>query len=82
MNIYIVLSILGITALIIFKRSGSFFKALLTSALGGIGSLCAVGALSYFVPLTLGINAVSLFIAALYSVPGVIMLLLVKTFVF
>ena len=81
MNIYIIAAVCAIIALFIFKKSGSFFKALFTSALGGVGSLCAVGAVSYFVPLTLGINPLSLTVAAFYSVPGVIMMLLLKTFV-
>lgn len=80
MTIYVIFGVLAVLAVLIFKKSGSFFKALLTSVLGGVGALCAVGAVSYFVPVSLGINFVSLGFAALFSVPGVILMLLVKTF--
>ncbi len=71
-----------LVALFIFKKSGCFFKSLFTSALGGVGALCAVGTLSYFIPLTVGLNWYSLVFSALFSVPGVVFLLLSKTFVF
>lgn len=69
-----------IIALIIFKASGSFFKAFFTSALGGIGALSAVWAVNYFIPLSLGVNLFSFVFSVLFSVPGVIFLLLCKTF--
>lgn len=81
MSLYIFAGVLGAAALFIFKKSGSFFKSLLMSALGGVGALCAVGAVSSFVPLTLGINLYSLVFSAMFSVPGVICLLLTKTFI-
>lgn len=71
-----------LVALFIFKKSGCFLKSLFTSALGGVGALCAVGTLSYFIPLTVGLNWYSLVFSALFSVPGVVFLLLSKTFVF
>lgn len=71
-----------LVALFIFKKSGRFFKSFFTSALGGVGALCAVGTLSYFIPLTVGLNWYSLVFSALFSVPGVVFLLLSKTFVF
>lgn len=80
--LYVLGAFLLIIALFIFKKSGSFFKSLLTSAVGGVGALCAVSALSYFVPLTVGFNWYSLAFSALFSVPGVVFLLLSKTFIF
>jgi hypothetical protein len=68
--------------LLVFKKSGSFFKALFTSALGGVGALCAVGAVGYFLPLSIGINVYTIIFSSLFSVPGVILLLLGQTFLF
>lgn len=68
--------------LFVFKKSGCFFKSLFTSALGGVGALCAVGAVGYFVPLSLGINVYTIIFSSLFSVPGVILLLLGQTFLF
>ncbi len=79
--IYFAGVLLLIAALVIFKSSGSFFKAFFTSALGGVGALCAVWAVSYFVPLSLGVNVFSLVFSVLFSVPGVVFLLLCKAFV-
>ena len=79
--IYFIGVALLIVVLLIFKISGSFFKALFTSALGGVGALCAVWAVNFFVPISLGVNVFSVVFSALFSVPGVIFLLLCKTFV-
>ena len=79
--IYFAGVLLLLTALSIFKSSGSFFKSFFTSALGGVGALCAVRAIGYFVPLSLGVNLFSLVFGAFFSVPGVIFLLILKTFV-
>ena len=78
--IYFIGVILLVLVLIIFKKSGCFFKSFFTSALGGIGALCAVWAVNFFVPLSLGVNLFSLVFSVLFSVPGVIFLLLCKTF--
>lgn len=80
--IYVIGVFLLCIALWIFKNSGSFIKAFLTSALGGVGSLCAVGAISCFIPLTVGLNVYSLIFCAMFSVPGTVLLLLAKTFLF
>lgn len=80
--LYVCGAVTVIAALFIFKKSGCFFKSLFTGALGGVGALCAVSALSYFVPVTVGLNWYSLAFSALFSVPGVVFLLLSKTFVF
>lgn len=80
MNIYVTGAVLCAAALLIFKKSGCFFKSFLTSALGGVGALCAVSAVSYFVPLTVGMNIYTLLFSAMFSVPGVITLLVLKTF--
>ena len=80
--IYFIGAVLLIVSLLIFKSGGSFFRSFFTSALGGIGALCAVWAVNFFVPLSLGVNIFSLVFSALFSVPGVIFLLLCKTFLF
>ncbi len=80
--IYAVCVLVGVVMFVVFIKSGSFLKSVLTSALGGMGALCAVSAVSYFVPLTLGINLYSLVFGAIFSVPGVIFMLLAKTFLF
>ncbi len=80
--IYLIGIALLVMALVMFKNSGCFFKSFFTSALGGVGSLCAVWAVNYFVPLSLGVNIFSLVFSVLFSVPGVIFLLLCKTFLF
>lgn len=80
MNVYVTGAVLGAVALFIFKKSGCFFKSFLTSALGGVGALCAVSAVSYFVPLSVGMNIYTLVFSAMFSVPGVITLLVLKTF--
>lgn len=71
-----------IIALLIFKKNGNFFKAFLTSALGGVSALCAVSAVSLIVPVSVGFNWYSLAFSVFYSVPGVVFLLLSETFVF
>ncbi len=78
--IYFIGALLLVAVLLIFKNSGCFFKSFFTSAIGGIGALCAVWAVNYFVPLSLGINIFSLVFSVFFSVPGVIFLLLCKTF--
>lgn len=80
--IYALGSVLLIIILLVFKKSGSFFKAFFTSATGGVGALCAVSALSYFIPLSVGFNWYSLVFSVFFSVPGVVFLLLSKTFIF
>ena len=75
-------AIVLVIVLLVFKKSGCFFKSFFTSALGGIGGLCAIWAVNYFIPLTLGVNVFSLAFSILFSVPGVIFLLLCKTFLF
>ncbi len=80
--IYFIGVLLLVTVLIIFKTSGCFFKSFFTSALGGVGALCAVWAVNYFVPVSLGVNIFSLVFSSFFSIPGVIFLLLCKTFLF
>ena len=79
-ELYIFVGILVFIALVIFKVSKNFFKALFTSVIGGLGAICAVGAISYFVPISIGINWLTLVISALFSVPGVILVLLMNIF--
>lgn len=80
--LYVLGAVLLVIALFIFKKSGCFLKSFFASALGGVGALCAVSALSYFIPLTVGFNWYSLAFSVLFSVPGVVFLLLSKTFIF
>ena len=80
--IYFIVVLLLIVVLIIFKTSGCFFKSFFTSVLGGIGALCAVWSVNFFVPISLGVNLFSVIFSVLFSVPGVIFLLLCKTFLF
>lgn len=79
--LYVIGAFLLLVALIIFKNSGAFLKSLLSSAVGGVGALCAVSAMSYFIPLSVGLNWYSLAFSAVFSVPGVIFLLVSKAFV-
>ena len=82
MSLYVFLAALLLFSLLIFKLSGSFIKSLLTSVIGGVGAICAVGAVSYFIPLSLGVNLYSLVFSALFSIPGVVFLLVSKAFLF
>ena len=79
-SVYIFIGVLVLISLLIFKSSKCFFKALFTSILGGVGAICAVSALSTFVPVSICVNWLTLAISALFSVPGVIMLLLINAF--
>ncbi len=79
-SIYIFFCVLILISLLIFKSSKCFFKALFTSVIGGVGAICAVSALSTFVPISICVNWLTLGISAFFSVPGVIMLLLINTF--
>ncbi|MBR3789629.1 MAG: pro-sigmaK processing inhibitor BofA family protein [Clostridia bacterium] len=79
-ELYIFVGFLIFIALVIFKISKSFFKALFTSVLGGLGAICAVGAISYFIPISIGMNWLTLLISSLFSVPGVILVLLMNIF--
>ncbi len=73
--VYGVGAFLLVVVLLVFKKSGAFFKALFTSVIGGVGALCAVNTLSYFIPLTVGLNWYTLAFSSLLSVPGVVFLL-------
>ncbi len=78
--IYCVGVICLLLVLIIYRCSGNFFKSFLTSALGGVGALCAVSVVSSFVPLGVGLNLYSLVFSVFYSIPGVIFLLVSEAF--
>ncbi len=80
--LYVCGGFLLIILLLVFKKSGHFFKALFTSIIGGVGALCAVGAVGCFIPISVGMNLYSLVFSCLFSVPGVILLLVGKTFMF
>ncbi len=81
MNIYIPVIIGTFFMFVIYKKSGHFFKSLFTGAGGGIGAICAIGAASQFIPLTVGINYFTIAFCSVFSVPGGIFLLLFKTFI-
>ncbi len=80
--IYFLGAVILVIMLVAFKKSGHFFRSVITSVLGGVGALCAVSAVSYVIPLTVGINAYSLVFGAVFSVPGVIFMLLAQSFLF
>ena len=80
--IYVTGAVLLCIMLFVYKKSGHFFKSMFSSIFGGVGALCAVSAVSYFIPLSVGMNLYSLAFSAVFSVPGVIFLLLSKTFIF
>ena len=80
--IYVTGIVLLSVMLLVYKKSGHFFKALISSVFGGAGALCAVNALSYFIPLSVGLNLYSLAFSVVFSVPGVVFLLLSDTFIF
>lgn len=80
--IYVLGCVLLLTVLFIFKKSGHFIKSLFSSVFGGVGALCAVNALSYFIPLSVGLNFYSLAFSAAFSVPGVIFLLITDSLIF
>ncbi len=73
--LYAICAVVVLIVLCVFKGSGKFFKAVFTSALGGVGALCAINTLSYFIPLGIGFNIFTIAFSALFSVPGVIALL-------
>jgi hypothetical protein len=80
--IYGICAAVVLTVLGVFKGSGSFIKSVSTSALGGVGALCAVNTLSYFIPLGIGFNLFTISFSVLFSVPGVITLLLCEALLF
>ena len=79
--LFVFCGIIFLVALIIFKVSKNFLKAMFVSLIGGFGAICAVSAISYFLPLSIGINWLTLFISGLFSVPGVILILLMNVFI-
>ena len=79
---YVLGAFLLVVALFIFKNSGNFLKAFITSAVGGVSALCAVSAISFIIPVSVGLNWYSLAFSVFYSVPGVVFLLLSETFIF
>jgi hypothetical protein len=80
--LYGICAVVFLLILLVYKCSGSFLKAVFTSITGGVGALCAVNALSYFVPLSVGFNLFTIAFSSLFSVPGVILLLLSDVLLF
>ena len=79
---YVLGAFLLVVALFILKKSGNFLKAFITIAVGGVSALCAVSAISFIIPVSVGLNWYSLAFSVFYSVPGVVFLLLSETFIF
>lgn len=65
----------GIIILFVMLKSKSFFRSLVFSMCGGLGSLLAVNMLSSATGIVIGINPVTALISALGGIPGVIALL-------
>jgi len=80
--LYGICAVVVLIVLCVFKGSGKFLKAIFTSALGGVGALCAVNTLTYFVPLSISFNLFTIIFSALFSVPGVIALLVSDALLF
>lgn len=80
--IYAVGALFLLIAMGIYKKSGAFFKSLLTSVIGGVGALCAVNAVSYFLPVGIGVNPFTIAFSSAFSVPGVIFLLVSEALLF
>ncbi len=78
--IYAIGVIIACAVLFAFKKSGHFFRSVFTSIIGGVSSLLAVNVVGWFIPVSLGVNVYSLVFASFFSVPGVIFLLLAKSF--
>ncbi|MCR4926037.1 MAG: pro-sigmaK processing inhibitor BofA family protein [Clostridiales bacterium] len=55
------------------------FKAILSSVVLGVIALFGINLFSSFTGVSIGVNAVSIFVSCIASIPGVIMLLLVNT---
>lgn len=80
--IWAFLAVSLIAALLILKRSGHIVRVFFLNALGGAGALCAVCAVSRFVELSVGLNLFTVLFSCMFSVPGVILLLLLNALVF
>lgn len=80
--LYVICAVVVLVVFVVFKCSGKPFKAVLTSAVGGVGALCAVNTLTYFIPLSINFNLFTIVFSALFSVPGVIALLISDAFLF
>jgi len=60
-------------------KTGHIFKALFTSVALGIVALFAVNVISAFTGVSIGVNAVSIFVSAVGGISGVVMLLVMNT---
>ncbi|MGN0487117.1 MAG: pro-sigmaK processing inhibitor BofA family protein [Acutalibacteraceae bacterium] len=64
-------------AILIFSaKSGHFLRCALLSVLSGVGALFAVNILSRFTGVCIPVNWISLPVSAVFSLPGVIALIL------
>lgn len=77
--LYAILIVVLIIMLASAVKSGHAVKSMLVSIVGGLGALCAVGVIGQFITLSVGVNFLTVIVAALLSVPGVVMLLLINS---
>ena len=78
---YIVLAVAGLAALTAARRSGRFFLCVFLTALQGVAALFAVNVLASFLHIHLNVNALSLALSGVFGTAGVILMLLVNTFI-
>ncbi len=77
----IILSVYLITLLIFCYKDGNFFKTLLLSVMSGIAVFTVVNLTSRFTGVYIPVNAWTCGSSALFGVPGVLGLLLVRMFI-
>ena len=62
------------------KKSGSFFRTLLLSALSGVATMAMINVLTRFTGVTLPVNMYTVLSSAVLGIPGVLGLLVVRLF--
>lgn len=79
----VTLSVVAVAATLIIAvamvKTGHIFKALFTSVALGIIALFAVNVISAFTGVSIGVNAVSVFVSAVGGISGVVTLLVMNT---
>lgn len=76
---FIVIAVIVLVAVIslrLFKKSGSFFRALFLSAASGIGGILAVNLLAPFTQVLIPVTPVTVFFSSFTGLSGVISLVL------
>lgn len=64
--------------LVVYARSGHFWRSLLGGALPGVAALGVVNYLAGYTGVSLAVNGLSLFVSAVLGLPGVISLFLLR----